>query len=80
MCGFEWANGGGKADKLVRGGRIAGMLEHRTRESRAIIQALELGYEITGRVSSLEIFQQCDSGRRLVKGKMTWGLVPDSDS
>jgi len=80
MCGFEWANRGGKADKLVRGGRIAGMLERRTRESRAIILALELGYEITGRVSSLEIFQQCDSGRRVVKGKMTWGLVPDSDS
>jgi len=80
MCGFEWANGGGKAVKLVQGGRIAGMLERRTRESRAIIQALELGYEINGRVSSLEIFQQCDSGRRVVKGKMTWGLVPDSDS
>jgi len=80
MCGFEWANGGGKAVKLVRGGRIAGMLERRTRESRAIIQALELGSEIKGRVSSLEIFQQCDSGRRVVKGKMMWGLVPDSDS
>jgi len=80
MCGFEWANGGGKAVKLVRVGRIAGMLERRTRESRAIIQALELGYEIKGRVSCLEIFQQCDSGRRVVKGKMTWGLVPDSDS
>jgi len=59
---------------------MAGMLECRTRESRAIIQAFELGYEIKGRVSSLEIFQQCDSGRRVVKGKMTWGLVPDSDS
>jgi len=80
MYGFEWANGGGKAVKLVRGGRIAGMLERRTSESRAIIQALELGCEIKGRVSSLEIFQQCDSGRRVVKGKMTWGLVPDSDS
>jgi len=80
MCGFQWANGGGKAVKLVRGGRIAGMLERRTSESRAIIQALELGYEIKGRASSLEIFQQCDSGRRVVKGKMTWGLVPDSDS
>jgi len=80
MCGFEWANGGGKAVKLVRGGGVAGMLERRTRESCAIIQALELGYEIKGRVSSLEIFQQCDSGRRVVKGKMTWGLVPDSDS
>jgi len=80
MCGFEWANGRGKAVKLVRGGQIAGMLEGRTRESRAIIQALELGYEIKGRVSSLEIFQQCDSGRRVVKGKITWGLVPDSDS
>jgi len=80
MCGFEWANGGGKAFKLVRGGRIAGMLERRTRESRAIIQALEFGYEIKGRVSSLEIFQQCDSGRRVVKGKITRGFVPDSDS
>jgi len=46
--------------KVVRGGRIAGMLERRTRESQAIIQALELGYEIKGWVSSLEIFQQCD--------------------
>ena len=45
-----------------------------------IIQALELGYEIKGRVSSLEIFRQCDSGRPVVKGKITWGLVPDSDS
>jgi len=80
MCGFEWANGGGKAVKLVRGGRIAGMLERRTRESRAIILALELGYEIKDWVSSLEIFQQCDSGRRVVKGKIRWGLVPDSDS
>lgn len=80
MCGFEWANGGGKAVKLVRGGRIAGMLERRTRESRAIIQVLELGYEIKGRVSSLEIFQHGDSGRCVVKGKITWGLVPDSDS
>jgi len=80
MCGFEWANGGGKAVKLVRGGRIAGMLERRTRESRAIIQALELRYEIKRLVSSLEIFQQCHSGGRMVKGKMTWGLVPDSDS
>ena len=80
MCGFEWANSGGKAVKLGRGGRIAGMLERRTRESRAIIQALELGYEIKGRVLSLEIFQQCDSGWRVVKGKITWGLVPDSDS
>jgi len=80
MCGFEWANGGGKTVKLVRGERIAGMLERRTRESRAIIQALELVYEIKGRFLSLEIFQQCDSGRRVVKGKITWGLVPDSDS
>jgi len=56
------------------------MLERRTRESRAIIQVLELGYEIKGRVSSLEIFQPCDTGRRVVKGKITWGLVPDSDS
>ena len=71
MCGFEWANGGGKAVKLVRGGRIAGMLEHRTRESPAIIQALELGYELKSPVLSLEIFQQCDSGRRVVKGKIT---------
>jgi len=80
MCGFKWANGGGKAVKSVRGGRIAGMLERRTREYRAIIQGLELGYEIKGRVLSLEIFQQWDSGRRVVKGKMPWGLVPDSDS
>jgi len=80
MCGFECANGGGKAVKLVRGGRITGMLERRTRKSRAIIQALELGYEIKGLVSSLEIFQQCDSGRRVVKAKIMWGLVPDSDS
>jgi len=69
-----------KAVKLERGGRIARMLERRTRESRAIIQALELGYEIKGQVSSLEIFHQCDSGRRVVKGKIMWGLVPDSDS
>jgi len=68
------------AVKLVRGGRIAGMLEHKSRESRAIIHALELGYQIKGRVARLELFQQCDSGRRVVKGKMTWGLVPDSDS
>jgi len=56
---------------LVRGGRIAGMLERRTRESGAIIAALELGYEKKGQVLSLEIFQQCDSGRRVVKGKIT---------
>ena len=56
------------------------MLECRTCESRAIIQALGLGYEIKGQVSSLEIFQPCDSCRRVVKGKITWGLVPDSDS
>jgi len=80
MCGFEWANGGGKTVKLVRGGWIAAMLEHRIRESRTIIQPLELEYEIKGRVSSLEIFLPCDSGRGVVKGKMTWGLVPDSDS
>ena len=80
MCELESANGGGKAVKLVRGAWIAGMLEHRTRESRAIIQVLELGYEIKGQVWSLEIFQQCDSGRHVVKGKITWGLVPDSDS
>jgi len=80
MYAFEWANGGGKAVKLVWGGQLAGMLERRTRESRAIIQALELGYEIKGWVSSLEILQQCDSGSRVVKGKMMWGLVPDSDS
>jgi len=72
MCGFVWANGPGKAVKLVRGGRIAGMLECITRESLAIIQALELGYEIKGRVSSLERFQQCNSGRRVVKGNITW--------
>jgi len=79
MCGFEWANGGGKAVKLVQGRWIAGMLEYRTRESRAIIQALELGNEIKGWVSILEIFQQYDSGRRVVEGKIMWGLVPDSD-
>jgi len=50
MWGFEWANGREKADKLVRGGRIAGMLERTTRESRSIILALELGYEIKGRI------------------------------
>ena len=48
MCGFECANGGGELVQLVRGGRIAGMLERRKRESPAIIQALELGYEIKG--------------------------------
>jgi len=80
MCGFEWANGGGKAVKLVQGGWIAGMLEHRTRESHAIIQVLELGYEIKGWVLSLQTFQKCDSGRRVVKGKIKWGLVPDSNS
>ena len=58
------------------------MLELRPRESRGIVQALELGYEIKGRVSNLEIFQQCDSGRHVVKGKITWRaqLIPDSDS
>jgi len=80
ICGFKWANGGGKAVKLGRGRRIAGMVERRTRESRAIIQGLELGYKIKGRVSNLELFPQCDSGRYVVKGKITWGLVPDSDS
>jgi len=65
---------------VVRGGRIAGMLECRTRESWAILQALDLGYVIKVRVSSLEIFQQNDSGRPLVKGKITRGLVPDSES
>ena len=82
MCGFKWANGGpgGKAVKLFREGQIAGMLECKTRESRTTIQVLEFRYEIKGPVSSLEIFQLCDSGRRVVKGKITWGLVPDSDS
>jgi len=80
MCELDWANGVGNTVKLVRAGRITGMLECRTRESRAIIQALELGYEIKGQVSRVEIFQQFDSGRRVVKGNMTWGLVPDSDS
>jgi len=75
-----WANRGRKAVKLVQGGWLAGMLEHITRESHASIQGLQLGYEIKGRVLSLEIFQQCDSGRPVVKGKITWGLVPDSDS
>ena len=45
-----------------------------------MIQALELGYEIKGRNLTLEIFQQCALGRRLVKGKITWGLVPDIHS
>jgi len=80
MCALEWANGWGIAVKLVQGGWIGGMLELRTRESWAIIQALALGYEIKGRVSSLEIFPQCDSARREVKGKIMSGLVPDSDS
>ena len=71
ICGFEWANGGGKAVKLVRGRWIARMLERRTRESQAIIHVLELGYEIKGRVSGLEIFQQGDSGRSVVKGQIT---------
>jgi len=69
-----------KAVILVGGGLIAGKLECRTTESHAIIQALVLVYEIKGRVSSLEIFQQCDSCRSVVKGKITRGLVPDSDS
>jgi len=55
------------------------MLEVMPRESRAIVQALELGYEIKGQVSSLEIFQQCDWGCQVVKGKITWRLIPDSD-
>ena len=55
------------------------MLELRTWESRAIVQVLELEYEIKGRVSNLEIFQQSDSGRHVVKGKITWRLIPDSD-
>jgi len=80
MCGFEWANGGGKTLKFVQGGRIAGRLECRTRESHAIIQELELGYEIKGQVSCLEILRQYDSCRLVVKGKITCGLVPDSDS
>jgi len=80
MCGLDLANGGGKGVKLVRGGQIAGMLECRSRESRAIIQVLELGYEIKGWFSSLEIFPPCDSGRCVVKGKIMWALVPDSDS
>jgi len=56
ICGFEWANDGGKAVKLARGGRSPAMLEHRTRESRAIIQALELGYEIMGRSRAQKYF------------------------
>jgi len=55
------------------------MLELRTRESRAIVQGFDLGYEIKGRVSSLEFLQQCDSGRHVVKGKITRRLIPDSD-
>ena len=69
-----------KAVKLVQDGRIAGMLERRSRESCAIILALELWYEIKGQVSRLEIFQQSDSGRGVVKGKITSDSVPDSDS
>ena len=65
---------------MVQGRQIAVMLERRTKESHAIIQVFELGYEIKGWVLSLELFQLCDSGRRVVKGKITWGLVPDSDS
>ena len=80
ICGLEWANGGGKAVEFVQGGRIAGLLELRTRESHAILQALELGYKIKSRITSLEIFHQCDSGRPVVGGKITWGLVLDSDS
>jgi len=66
--------------KLVRGEQIAEMLKGRTRESHAMIQAVELEYEIKGRVSSLEIFPQFDSGRHVLKGKIMWDLVPDLDS
>jgi len=65
---------------LVLGRRIAGMLERRTGEWGPIIQALQLGYEIKGRVLSLEIFQHADSGRGVVQGKIRWGLVPGTDS
>jgi len=71
ICGFEFANGGGKAVKLVRGRWIARMLERRTRESQAIIQVIELGYEIKSRVSGIEIFWQGDLGRSGVKGQIT---------
>ena len=56
------------------------MLELRRWESQAIIQALELGHEIKGRLLRLEVFEQCDSGRHVLKGKITWQLIPDSDS
>ena len=79
-CGFQWANDWGPAVKLIRGGRIVGMLEFRTSEFRAILQALDLGYHIEGRISYLELFQQCDSGRHVVKGKLMWCLVSDSHS
>jgi len=69
----------GRAVKLARGGWIAGMSERRIRESDAITQVLVVVYEIKGRVSSLEIFQHCDIGRGVVKGKIMWRLVPDSD-
>ena len=56
------------------------MLELRTRESQAIIQAFGLGQEIKGRVWRLEVFEQCDSGRRVVKAEITWCLIADADS
>ena len=55
------------------------MLELRAQEYSDIIQALDLGYKIEGWIASLEIFQECDSHRRLVKGKITWYLVADPE-
>lgn len=55
------------------------MLELRTQEHSNIIQALDLGYKIEGQIASLEIFQECDSRRCLVKGKIMWQLVADPE-
>jgi len=48
-------------------------------EHSDIIQALDLGYKIEGRIASLEISQECDSRHRLVNGKITWQLVADPE-
>jgi len=71
---------GGRQSNWYQVDILAGLLERRTREWGTIIQALELGYDIKGRVSSLEIFQQAHSGRSVVQGKIRWPLVPDTDS
>jgi len=55
------------------------MLELRMQEYSDIIQVLDLGYKFEGRIASMEIFQECDSHRRLVKGKITWYLVADPE-